>query len=167
LKLSLKRLTAYWLDFMLLAIVLLSFQYLLSKITAGFPFDYLKEGFSIEIWVLLTMSLPVWLYFICCELYKQQTIGKRILSLKVVSVEGSKLTLRQALLRTLIKLLPWEITHIIVLIPEPWYNLSELPDHMFLIYVPNAMILLYILVLFVNKGKRGIHDYIAKTMVKG
>lgn len=156
---------AYWLDFVLLAFILVGVQCLLYFVTSGFPFDSMKSGYWIEIWVLLSMSLPVWLYFICCELYKQQTIGKRMMSLKVTSNEGKKLTAKQAFLRTLIKLLPWEMTHVIILIPEPWFSKEEMPEHMFLIYIPNVMMLLYILVLLLNKGEKGIHDFAAKTMV--
>jgi len=166
LKLSLRRLMAYWIDFVLLAFKLVGFQWLLYTITSGFPFDQLNNGYLIEAWVLLSVSLPVWLYFICSEYYRRQTIGKRLLSVKVMSIEGSTLTWRQALLRTFIKLLPWELTHIIILIPEPWYRLKDSSDTSFLIYIPNIIILLYIVILFVNKGEKGLHDFTAKTKVE-
>lgn len=166
LKLSLRRLAAYWIDFMLLAFLLVGIQWLLFNITSGFPFDVLNNGYKIEIWVLISVSLPVWLYFICCEYYKYQTLGKRMFSIKVRNIEGSNLTWGQVVLRTFIKLLPWEITHIIILIPEPWFSLKEVPQNINLIYVPNVMILAYIFVLLLSKGKRSIHDYIAKTTVR-
>ncbi len=165
-KLSIRRLIAYWLDFVLLAIVLVSIQWLIYKTTSGFPFDFLNKGYEIEIWVLLSMSLPVWLYFIYCELYKQQTIGKRVLKLKVTNEEGSKININQALLRTFIRLLPWEVTHVIILVPKPWWNIEE-PENQYLIYIPNIIMFLYILVLFANRGDKGVHDYIVKTSVKG
>jgi uncharacterized RDD family membrane protein YckC len=100
---------------------------LLYKTTSGFPFNFLNKGYEIELWVLISMSLPVWLYFIYCELYNQQTVGKRLLRLIVMNKEGSKININQALIRTLIKLLPWELTHIIVLIPKPWWSI-EMPE---------------------------------------
>jgi len=163
--LALRRLLAYWLDFVLLAIILVDLQGLVYITTSGFPFHFLKEGYHIEIWVLLSMSLPVWLYFIWFELNQQQTLGKRMLKLKVTNRERSKITFRQAFLRTFIRLLPWELTHIIILVPEPWWGMEGPPAHMHLIYIPNLMLLLYILILFAGKGEKGVHDMAAKTMV--
>lgn len=165
-KLSLKRLLAYWLDFVLLAFFLTSVQLLLYKASSGFPFDYLNQGYEIELWVLFSMSLPVWLYFVCCELRREQTIGKRILNLKVTNIEGSRLNIKQVILRTFIKLLPWELTHIIVLVPTPWWSM-ESPDNQFLILIPNMIMILYMIILFMNKGERAFHDYVAKTKISG
>jgi uncharacterized RDD family membrane protein YckC len=162
--LSIKRLLAYWIDFVILTIVLVGLQMLLYFITSGIPFDYLKKGYEIELWVLLSMSFPVWLYFIFCELYKQQTIGKWMLKLTVINVDGSKIKLHQAFIRTFIRLLPWELTHLIILVPKPWWDTEE-PYNINLIYIPNILMLLYILVVFATKGKIGVHDYIVKTRV--
>jgi uncharacterized RDD family membrane protein YckC len=118
----------------------------------------------IELWVLLTISLPVWIYFIFNEYYKQQTIGKRLLELMVVSEKGIKISLKQAFLRTFIRLLPWELTHIIILIPEPWWNMKDLENSYF-IYIPNVIMIIYMVVLFWNKGTKGIHDYLSRTKV--
>jgi len=161
-----RRLLAYWLDFVLLAFILAGLQWLLYKTTSGFPFDFLNKGYEIELWVLLSMSLPVWLYFILSEWYKQQTIGKRLLRLKVTNKEESKINIKQAVVRTIIRLLPWELTHLIILVPEPWWSI-EAPENQFLIYIPNIIMLLYIAVLFANKGVKGVHDYLAKTRVVG
>jgi uncharacterized RDD family membrane protein YckC len=165
-KLSLKRLLAYWLDFVLLAFLLCSVQLILYKTSSGFPFVYLNKGYQIELWVLFSMSLPVWLYFIYFELRRQQTIGKRILNLKVMNMEGTRLNIQQVLVRTCMKLLPWELTHIIVLVPRPWWSM-EIPNNQFLILIPNMIMILYIIVLFINKGERAIHDYAAKTKISG
>jgi len=164
-RLSAKRLFAYWLDFVLLASVLVGFQWLFHTTTSGFPFSMLDEGYEIELWVLLTMSLPVWLYFICCEMRKQQTVGKRFPKLAVMNREGGKINFKQALFRTLIRLLPWELTHIAILVPEPWWA-TEAAGTRHFIFVPNALMILYIVYLFANKGRQGIHDRLANTIVK-
>ena len=165
-KLSIKRLLAYWIDFVILAVVLVSLQGLLYFTTSGYPFNDLKEGYEIEIWVLLSMSLPVWLYFIGCELYFQQTIGKRMLKLRVTKMDGSRINLHQVLIRTFVRLLPWELTHLIILVPEPWWGIEQ-PSNLYLIYIPNLLMLLYIVVLIATKGKMGVHDFIVKTRVRG
>ena len=163
--LSLKRLIAYWIDFVFLATVLVGLQWLLSGIASGFPFRFFDKGYEIEIWVLFTFSLPVWAYFIWCETHKRQTIGKRWLRLIVTNREGSKISFWQALFRTFIRLLPWELTHLIILVPDPWWAAEQAGNRPW-IYIPNLLIVIYVAVLFANKGKRGVHDYMAKTTVK-
>lgn len=164
-KLSLKRLLAYWLDFVVLAVVLVGVQLLIYTVTSGFPFDYLDKGYQIESWVVLSMSLPVWAYFIYFETTRRQTPGKRLLKLAIVDDRKPKLSFLQALGRTFVRLLPWEMTHLIILVPDPWWDVEE-PSNQALIFIPNLLILAYIVVLFVNKGRRGIHDYVARTKVK-
>ncbi|NBD28194.1 RDD family protein [Paenibacillus glycinis] len=164
-KLSLKRLIAYWLDFVILAVVLVGVQLLLYTVTSGFPFDYFDKGFEIESWVVLSMSLPVWAYFISFEKARRQTLGKRLLKLVVVDERKSTLSFVQALGRTFVRLLPWELTHLIILVPDPWWDVEE-PSNQALIFIPNLLIVAYIVVLFANKGRRGIHDYVARTKVK-
>lgn len=162
-KLFLKRLFAYWIDFILIAVILIFIQWLIYQATSGFPFDYLRKGIEIEVWVLLTMSLPVWAYFIGMEMYKQP-IGKRMLRLVVMDQVGSQIKFRQALGRTFIRLLPWELTHVIILVPQPWWGLEE-PENPYLILIPNIIWIMYIVVLFFNKGQKGIHDFFARTRV--
>lgn len=163
-ELSIRRLLAYWIDFVLLASVLVGIQWLLSAVSSGFPFDYLHQGYEIELWVLLSMSLPVWLYFVLCEFYKQQTLGKRLFKLKVTDERGQSVRFSRILLRTFIKLLPWELTHLIILVPEPWWG-TDTPQNLYLIYVPNLLLIIYVAILLINKGSKGIHDFVARTRV--
>lgn len=160
--LSVRRLLAYWIDFVLLASVLIGLQLGLYYTTSGFPFDHFVKGYQIELWVLATMSLPVWLYFILCERLMQQTIGKKIFKLKVTNEAGAGINWVQSFIRTAVKLLPWELAHIIILVPEPWWSVEE-PANLYFIYIPNALMLIYIVTLFWNKGFRGIHDWLART----
>lgn len=161
---TIRRLFAYWLDFLILAAVLIGLQFGLYTLTSGFPFESFTKGYQIELWVLSTMSFPVWLYFIFTDM-KQQSIGKRWMKLKVTGRRDAAPSFGQALLRTLVKLLPWEMTHLIILMPEPWYSAEDTPANLFLIFIPNAMMLLYIALLFAGKGYKGVHDYAAGTKV--
>ncbi len=162
--LALKRLLAYWLDFVILAICLTTPQWIIYVITSGFPFSKFNTGIEIGLWVIFTISIPVWIYFILFEHLKQQTIGKRILKLVVTNEEGCNISIKQAFIRTFIRLLPWELTHIIILIPEPWWSIKE-PKNSFLLYIPNFIMLLFIVILMSNKGVKGLHDYITNTRV--
>lgn len=163
-KLTARRLLAYWLDMTLTACLLIGAQLLLHTMFSGFPFDYLDRGYEIELWVLATFSMPVWMYFIWSELSLRKTIGKQLLGLKVISEKGPRLTFLQVLVRTFIKLLPWELTHLIILVPEPWWGADE-PANVLWIYLPNAMMILYIAVLLSGRGVKGLHDYPARTGV--
>ncbi|WP_010274589.1 RDD family protein [Paenibacillus senegalensis] len=165
-QLAFRRLAAYWLDFVLLAAVLIGGQFLLYVVTSGFPFDRLEKGYQIELWVLAAMSLPTWLYFIGCEKYRGQTLGKRLLKLKVSSLPaGGAITWGQAVKRTFVKLLPWELTHLIILVPDPWWSVEE-PANQALIYIPNLLMVVYIGFLFITKGMKGLQDVWAKTRVE-
>lgn len=164
LALSVRRLAAYWIDFAVLALLLVGPQLLVSTLTGGFPFSTLTEGYQIELWVLLTISLPVWAYFLLCERLAGRTLGKRLLKLSVRDVSGNRIGWDQAFLRTFVRLLPWELTHIIILFPEPWFQVAE-PKNTALLYIPNAMIILYVAVLVKNHGVRALHDLLANTRV--
>jgi uncharacterized RDD family membrane protein YckC len=68
----------------------------------------------------LSVSLPVWLYFSLLESSAvQATLGKRLLGLRVLRLRGGRLSRGQALARTALKLLPWELTHVTLLLPTP------------------------------------------------
>jgi len=164
-RLALKRLLAYGIDFVLLGSFLVGLQGLIFHVTDGFPFVLLTRGHEIELWILFTFSLPAWMYFFWCETVKRQTFGKWLLKLVVVSETGSAIDGKQALLRTFVRLLPWELTHLIVLIPAPWWSVEDPPAPCRL-WLPNMMIVIYIAFLFAAGGDRGLHDRIAKTRVK-
>ncbi|EES74940.1 MULTISPECIES: RDD family protein [Paenibacillus] len=162
--LALKRLFAYWIDFTMLAVILVSLQWLINAAASGFPFDDFDKGIEIELWVLATMSLPVWSFFTVMELRDGQTFGKKWLNLRVTNRRGEPIRLWQALARTAVRLLPWEMTHAIILVPEPWWSV-ETPAHPGWIYLPNGLMIVYLVILFSTKGSRTCHDLVAGTKV--
>ena len=58
-----------------------------------------------------------------------------------------------------------ELTHLIVLVPDPWWGVEQ-PENGFLIFIPNAMLVLYVAYLFAYRGTRAIHDAFARTRVR-
>lgn len=162
--LALRRLAAYVIDFLLLAAVLVGLQLLLSLWIGDWMATRLQKGPVLELWVLLGFSLPVWMYFVLCETRWRQTLGKRWLGIQVSTAYGQPPRLWQVALRTLVKLLPWELTHLVVLLPEPWWGAADASRP--LIYLPNALILLYLVWLFSTGGKRAVHDLLPGTRVE-
>lgn len=95
-----KRLLAYLIDFVLIFIYIISMAYLLF---GGFNLTGESIGF-----VFIVVLLPVLFYTTASEvLMAGQTIGKRILHIKVVSLDGGEPTLGQYLLRWFLRFYEW------------------------------------------------------------
>ncbi len=155
--LVLRRCLAYLADILILFAVL-------------FPLGWavvLAVGFSptsgIQIWqaTVLNFSIPAWLYFTLSDsLWGGQTLGKRLLRLKVTGFSGQPLSAPRALLRTSVKLLPWELAHI------GGFALQAAPALQWAcIGLSNLLIAVYLAAAIATHGCRSIHDWIARTEV--
>lgn len=172
----LKRIGAYLVDVTLLFIVYgLTQTFLLTPLRNLWSTDWMRSGLWLEAYVLVTVSFPVWLYFALSESSAwQATLGKRLLGLRVTGLAGQHLSFGQALLRTVIKLLPWEFTHLIVTLPTPmWTDPQAGADDpvMGLRYAlfSGVYILLgvYLVTIWVTPRKQSVHDLVAQTLVIG
>ena len=167
-QLFIRRVTAYFIDMTLLTIAIQAAQWSLFALTGGFPYTRLGEtnnGWLIYGWVLLTVSLPIWLYFVLFERSQRRaTPGKRLLGLQVIAPDNHKATLGQLWSRTLLKLVPWEIFHLTFMLPIPIMNdptAAFRPGFL----VGFVVLGLYLLVLVRTPAQQSIHDLIAKTRV--
>ncbi|MBN2388938.1 MAG: RDD family protein [Anaerolineales bacterium] len=160
-----RRIAAYLLDYFLLSVVLISLQGVIFLVGQGFPYNLLHTGPQIELWVVLSISLPVWLYFALgeCSSHKA-TPGKRLFRLQVTNLRGARIGFGRAIIRTVIKLIPWELTHLTLMLPVPlWWDSSPgLRSGILIVYV---LIGIYILTMFLNKRRQSVHDLIAQTIV--
>lgn len=96
-----KRLLAYIIDYVLLIIYLFSMK---SLLYSAFSIDF-EQNAGLDI---LVISLPMLLYSLLAELWMNgQTIGKKILSIRVISLEGGEPTLGQFMLRWITKFFEW------------------------------------------------------------
>ena len=96
-----KRLLAYIIDYLLLIIYLFTFKYVLYE---GFSIDF-EKNMGIDI---LLVSVPMLLYSLLTELWMNgQTIGKKIMAIRVISLEGGEPTLGQYILRWITKFFEW------------------------------------------------------------
>ncbi|MGH2401404.1 MAG: RDD family protein [Candidatus Limnocylindria bacterium] len=113
----------------------------------------------------MSLTMPVALYFIVLEASPSGgTWGKRRLGLRVTTVDGERIGLRRSAARTILKLLPWELSHFAI------WQLSAGPS------VPPpvpyiALIVVWVLVgaslasVLVSRRKRAIYDFAAGTVV--
>src|SRR5438874_5115287 len=111
-----QRIGAFLLDYLIIAAYLV----LLVIISVGLGFGPLRSVFRAifadpnrsEFSAFLLLVLPVVLYFALFECSSwQATWGKRKMGLLVTNTHGKRLSLARSLLRSLLKFLPWELTH--------------------------------------------------------
>jgi|JI10StandDraft_1071094.scaffolds.fasta_scaffold27152_2 uncharacterized RDD family membrane protein YckC len=96
-----KRLLAYLLDYALLIIYLFSMKYVLYE---GFEIS-MQENIGLDI---LVVSLPMLLYSLLMELWMNgQTLGKKIMKIRVISLDGGEATLGQYITRWITKFFEW------------------------------------------------------------
>jgi uncharacterized RDD family membrane protein YckC len=161
-----RRLVAYLVGILLLFTAIVITQFGLEALTGGWPIRLLTTGPRMEGWVWLSVSLPTYLYFALSESsVHQATAGKRLLGLRVTDTAGKRIGYGRALLRTIVKLIPWEVTHLSIFLPTPILTNGQggfLPG----LITANVSILVYLAVIVMTAGKRGIHDLAAGTIVQ-
>lgn len=130
-----KRLLAYLMDFVLLIIYIYSMKMLLYE---GFG---LSQGNNMGVDIIV-ISLPMLLYSLFMELSMNgQTIGKKLMSIRVISLSGGEPTAGQYILRWITKFFEW-------------------PFLFGYIYFSNEMLLVYVII----TGLLGIGVLIAITL---
>lgn len=95
-----KRLLAYCIDFVIMLIYLFSMKYLLYT-----GFSLAEENAGLDI---LVISIPLLLYSLLTELWLNgQTVGKKLMGIRVISLEGGEPTLGQYVLRWITRFFEW------------------------------------------------------------
>jgi len=78
----------------------------------GIPLHWPENPVLADLMAFLTLVLPVILYFTFQESSsKRSTWGKRKAGIRVVNADGNTLTRGQAFIRSLVKVIPWQIAH--------------------------------------------------------
>lgn len=117
-----RRGVAYAIDVALAYAAFVAIQTALTPVRNRFDPAWMTSGLRFEGYILLTISLPVWCYFTLTEGSRwQATIGKRLLGLRVAAATGQRVGRGRALLRTAVKLLPWDLSHLAVALPAPLF----------------------------------------------
>jgi uncharacterized RDD family membrane protein YckC len=168
-KYFIERTFAYFIDcFIAFAVVMLIFQWAILNYFRdffGITDLWFQSSVNMQIYVLTSISIPVWIYFAYFDSEKSKgTFGKRIFNLEVQDNKNQKISFLKSLLRTIIKLLPWEIAHIGVIFPSPLYYENE-PAVRLLTYVGLFLFAIYVISIWTDSKKRAIYDKVVGTIV--
>jgi uncharacterized RDD family membrane protein YckC len=112
-----QRIAAFGIDYLIIIgyIVLLFLAATLLIRTMDLE-GWINSPFRQDLVAFISLVLPVILYFSLSESSaRQATIGKRKLGLKVVNGQGERVSAGQALLRSALKFLPWQLAHTAVI----------------------------------------------------
>lgn len=165
-RIVIRRLIAFALDWIVLFAVFVLPQALIGLLWDGWPLLHVDEGWLAWGWVVLTVSVPSWIYFtLSASSARGATAGKRALGLAVRDAEsGGRLPRGRALLRTAVKLLPWELTHVMIFLPEPIGETLS-PFKIAMIVVVNGLMLTWLAVPLIRPDRRALHDLVAGSVV--
>lgn len=141
-------------------------------VRGGLP-NWLEDGVGFaELYGILLIVLPVGVYLYLCEASaRQATLGKRALRLRVVgAASGARPGRWRVLVRTVVKLVPWETGHFFV-----WHLFdvartagtdAPLPAWIAAgLVAAGALFVGYVLVVAFQRDRRGPHDLVAGTRV--
>lgn len=167
-----RRLGAFGLDYLLILCYLVVLGAIGSVLTLG-PFGHawgrlISTPARLDLVAFVTAVLPVALYFTLLEgSSRGATWGKRRMRVRVVRVGGGELGKGRALLRSAVKLLPWQLAHTCLLHIPGWPVEPQQPPlwvlwGMSLVWV---LVGLYVGALVVRKDRRTPYDWVAGSEV--
>lgn len=174
-----RRSAAFAIDLaVVVTVVVLLLQLLLDPLRDAFGPGWMRVGWFYAGYTLLTVSLPIWFYFAGYESGRdQRTPGKRWLGVALTSTRGGRVTFGRAFLRTLARLLPFEIAHVATVVPanpfvDPLTGTLTIPalDSLGASVLAGLLVSLLALgaLLFsvmLHPDGRGLHDLLAGTFV--
>lgn len=157
-----RRVAAYTIDVALLFVVLAPLGLLVNRLV-GAPTA--MTGMDVWLTILWNFSLPVWIYFTVADRSRSgATLAKRWLGLRVVGPRGERLGTPIALLRTGVKLLPWELAHVASFALSTDLSTFDVRQ----IVGTSAAVLLtlaYLGVTAATRGRQSVHDLVTGTAV--
>jgi uncharacterized RDD family membrane protein YckC len=163
----LRRLGAVGLDYLVVSAYLVVLV-LIGLAVSGNPglADALFGGPLIgELVGFIVLTLPVTLYFGLSEASPRgATIGKRGLGLRVVTLEGERLSVGRSLVRSATKFLPWELAHAAV-----WQFAFAGPDDQLLptmlLVASWSIVGVSVALTLLDPRRRSLHDRVAGSIV--
>ena len=146
-----KRLLAYIIDFAILVIYLFAMKHLLYE---SFELSY-ENNVGLDI---LIISLPMLFYSLITELLMNgQTIGKKIMKIRVISLEGGEPTIGQFMLRWITKFFEWPFLF--------GYIVGSAFALTFYIFITGFCGIAVVVIILVSKRSQRLGDMAAGTAV--
>ncbi len=164
-----RRLAAYLIDYLVIA-AYIALLFALAVVLRERTGPGLGEGPNPMVGQLIgfvTLTLPVILYFAVMHASQRgATVGKRVLRLRVVNMNGQQARFPQTLMRAVVKFLPWEIAHTAIWRIPGWPQEPAEPLAWQWTAFAASMLAcgLYIVSLFIGAG-RTPYDRVAGTCV--
>lgn len=150
-----KRLFAYLIDFVILLLFYISMKHLYYGGLTSPSEDELRSRVGLDI---LTISLPMLLYSIVTEvLLHGQTVGKKLMQIRVISLEGGEPTLGQYLIRWMFKGYEWPFFFGYTI-----YSKENLVGYIFITFFLGIIV---IVIIAVSKKSQRLGDIAANTVV--
>lgn len=150
-----KRLFAYVIDFTILLLFFISMKYFYY---GGFNLTGIESVRSHVGLDILTISIPMLLYSLVCEVMMHgQTIGKRILHIRVISLDGGEPTLSQYTVRWMFKVFEWPF-----FFGYTFFSLQNIFAYVIITGFWGVVVLIFIAV---SKKNQRLGDLAANTVV--
>ncbi|MEO8955997.1 MAG: RDD family protein [Ktedonobacteraceae bacterium] len=167
-----QRIGAFLLDYLIIT----AYIALLVIVGVGLGFGPLQSVFQVmfsnpnssEVSAFLLLVLPVILYFALFEHSSwQATWGKRKMGLRVIDTHGARLSLSRSLVRSLLKFVPWELTHACLWRIPGWPLAPTSPSPLITAGLVLVWLLIgaYLVSILVRKKHQSLYDWIAGTYV--
>ncbi len=150
-----KRLFAYLIDFTLLILFFISMNYFYYGGFNTANEDELRSHAGIDI---LTISLPMLVYSLVSEvLLHGQTIGKKLLNIRVISLDGGEPQLSQYIVRWMFKAYEWPF----------FFGYTILTGERLVVYilVTGFLGIIVVIIIAVTKKNQRLGDIAANTVV--
>jgi len=168
-----KRLKAFIFDYL----IIFGYLILLTGVTMavikfsrllGVPLHWPENPVLADLMAFATLVLPVILYFALQESSsKQSTWGKCKAGIRVVNANGGPLTLGQALVRSVVKVIPWQIAHTCLVHVPGWpMAITTVPSVVVIGFVLVYVLAgIYIASALITKKHRTPYDWVSGAYV--
>ena len=150
-----KRLFAYLIDFALLILYFVGMKFLYYGGFDEASEDVLKSHVGIDI---LTISLPMLLYSLVTEVMMHgQTIGKKLMNIRVISLDGGEPELSQYLVRWMFKAYEWPF----------FFGYTVLSRVSLIVYIiiTGFFGIIVVIIIAISKKNQRLGDLAANTVV--
>lgn len=162
----LTRLKAFMFDYMLIFVYLILLFLINMFIFPSLQNFFTSSLITAQFTGFLMVTLPITIYFIISDSkIGGHSFGKKVVGIKVIGPHGEAASVIRITCRTMIKFLPWELSHFLV------YRLVHIDDAdvpVFYYIVGGFIYLLmflYIGTAIFTKKKRSLYDQITNTSV--